>query len=113
MKLDKKWWIGLIVPSVIALGVGYKAEIAGQFSVWWTGLSGWWTALTPWRFLFWGSVMWIAGWLVARLVYEIRERLKAYDEVIANFAKALFSVNERLQATEMKLGIYPGDKKGG
>ena len=110
MKLDKKWWTGLIVPSVIALWVGYKAEIAGQCSVWWTGVSGWWTALTAWRFLFWGCVLWIAGLLLARFlfrpIFQMREQINA-------LAGAQLSANKRLQATEMKLGIYPGDKKSG
>jgi hypothetical protein len=113
VKLDTKWWIGLIVPAVITLVTGWKAEIAGQ-------LNGWWTALTPWRFLFWGSVLWIAVWLAARFlfrpIFETLKQLKAdhgsYNEIIGNLANALLSANERLQAAEMKLGIYPGDKKG-
>jgi hypothetical protein len=119
VNLDTKWWISLIVSSVIALGVGFKAEIASQFTGWWAGVSGWWTALTAWRFLFWGCILWIAGMLVARFVVrpisqileQIKSERKAHDEVVANLVKTLLSVNERLQAVEMKVGIYPGDKK--
>jgi hypothetical protein len=98
---NARWWSTLIVPSAIALITGFKAEIAEQFH-------GWWTALTPWRFLFWGSIVWIFGWLVARFLLRPISQIKTG---LADLTKGSLRAEQRLQATEMKLGIYPGDKK--
>ena len=103
-----KWWIGLIVPSTIALITGFKAEIGNQFA-------GWWNALTPWRFLFWGSLLWLAvvlsgrylRWASGRLETRLSAIEKALDQEVKDRyhgeqldAKAQTTLSQRIAELE-------------